>query len=278
MTARQDENSPERGTKLIPVAAFAISGIVAPADASHFFDAGAERVRVTKSLCVVKYSDSGWAVAHDFGAVVFVGVDALEQGRVVEKLRMRGGTAQSVTEETFRLELRAGAQAEVHTDRVVSDVLDEPLVELVGLVLGQSVAMEVFESEVEVLLGAIRHVLARLATSGRMSRPSRPLLRLIGRAMLTRNDVVHTLALLDTPLLVWNGDQLASIYTKLRAVFEIDDRYRALDHKIAMVQDNVRLVVDLTHQQRSLWLEVAVVVLIVFELVAPFVPGHGLRP
>ncbi len=258
--------------RAIAVQGYAVAANIPPADASRFFDAGAERVRETKTLSVVRYSDGSWAVAHDFGAVVFVGVAAAERERVVALLCTYGGEKRVVTEETFRIDLRAGAAIEVKDDRVIAETLDEPLVELVSLVVGQSVGMEVFESEVESLVRDIRHVVARFAGTGRMSRAGRPMLRLVGRAMLTRSDVVQTLALLDTPLLVWNREDLATAYRSLRFVFEIDDRYRALDHKISMVQDNLTLVVNLTHQQRSMMLEIAVVVLILVEIVAALWP------
>ena len=271
-----------KGGVTIPVTAYAVAVNVRPAESSRFFDPRAERVRTTKTLCVVRYDDTSWAVAHDFGAIVFVGVEPDERERVVERFRGYGGEQRVVTEETFQIELRAGGSIEVRDDGLVCGVLDEPLVELVSLVVGQSVGMEVFESEVESLLFAIREVLVRLASSGRMTRASRPLLRLVGRAMLTRSDVVQTLALLDTPLLAWNRDDLASAYRELHRVFEIDDRYRALDHKVSMVQDNLALVVNLTHQQRSLWLEIAVVLLILVEITAALWPGHiprgALRP
>jgi uncharacterized Rmd1/YagE family protein len=38
-----------------------------------------------------------------------------------------------------------------------------------------------------------------------------------------------------------------------------------------MLQDNLEILADLTRHQRSLWLEVAVILLIAAELVLPFV-------
>ena len=35
-------------------------------------------------------------------------------------------------------------------------------------------------------------------------------------------------------------------------LFEIEDRYRALDHKLTVVQDNLSIFVDLTQRRRGL--------------------------
>ncbi len=85
--------------------------------------------------------------------------------------------------------------------------------------------------------------------------------------MAMRTRVVHTLALLDAPALTWDSETLDRLYRALRASFEIEDRYRALDHKLGMIQDNLELLVDLSRRARSFALEVLVVVLIATELV-----------
>src|SRR5208283_3560159 len=89
---------PDNTERTIPVLAYAVAANVPPADASGFFDPGATRVRATKTLCVVRYADGSWAVAHDFGAVVLVGVASEERERVVARLCAYGGEKRAVTE------------------------------------------------------------------------------------------------------------------------------------------------------------------------------------
>ena len=52
---------------------------------------------------------------------------------------------------------------------------------------------------------------------------------------------------------------------RLRASFEIEERYRALDHEIRIVQDDLALMVDMVRQRRFIFLEVVVAVFVVVE-------------
>ena len=49
-------------------------------------------------------------------------------------------------------------------------------------------------------------------------------------------------------------------------MLELDDRYRALDAKLRMFQDNLVVLVDLARRARRFVLEFAVAVLIVVEM------------
>src|SRR5262249_23598492 len=105
------------------------------------------------------------------------------------------------------------------------------------------------------------------ADSGRFRARSRELLSFVGRGMVTRTQVIHTLALLDAPAATWDDETLDRLHRELRVSFAIEDRYRGLDHKLRMLQDNLELLLDLTRHTRSIVLELAVIVLIATELV-----------
>jgi uncharacterized Rmd1/YagE family protein len=57
------------------------------------------------------------------------------------------------------------------------------------------------------------------------------------------------------------------LYRDLRISFEIDERYRGLDHELRIVQDNLALMVDIVRQRRLILLEVAVAVFVGAELI-----------
>lgn len=254
-------------SSLLPVHAYAIAATVAPRDFDRLFPAQAERVKVSKTHAVVRYGATEWAVMHDFGAVVFVNVAEAERKRVVDALVQLSSEARPPLAENFTVELDPSAPGKVLFDRVVLAGLEPRAVELLSLVVAQSVGMEYYEDEVDDLIGEIDRVSRRLAESGRFRARSRELLSFVGRGMVTRTQVVHTLALLDAPAMTWDDETLDRLYRELRQSFAIEDRYRGLDHKLRVIQDNLELLVDLTRHTRSILLELAVVVLIAIELV-----------
>jgi uncharacterized Rmd1/YagE family protein len=148
----------------------------------------------------------------------------------------------------------------------VVSVLDLREVEIISLVLAQSVAMEYHEGDLDALVGALEARARTLAAGGSLRGSTRGMLRVIGSGMTLRTHVVHTLSLLESPTATWEDEALDRMYRALRANFEIEERYRALDHELRIAQDNLALLVDLVRQRHGILLEAAVVALIVLEL------------
>jgi uncharacterized Rmd1/YagE family protein len=57
------------------------------------------------------------------------------------------------------------------------------------------------------------------------------------------------------------------IYADLRAEFDLADRYASLELKLHSIQEALELLVGVARDRHMLWLEVAVVILILLELV-----------
>ena len=187
--------------------------------------------------------------------------------KVLEAYAKRGAETRPPTEEAFAIDVDPDEPTQVGFDRMLVGAVSQELLELTAFVLAQSAAMEYYEDDVDRLFAQLKGVAEQFAAEGRFAQKQRALLRFVGSAMVTRNEVVFTLSLLDTPTAAWNDEKLDRIYRDLRAPVEIGDRYRALDHKLTVVRDNLELLVDLTQQRRSLLLEVSVLALIAVEVV-----------
>jgi uncharacterized Rmd1/YagE family protein len=256
----------------IPINAYAIAATVPLKELAFLFDGKAVFTRAAKTVLIAHYADDGWAVIHDFGAVVFFGVPEDEQKRVVAAMKKFDETdaerARQPYREQFRVEVRPEtARPVVGFDSIVVRELSASVLEVVAFVIGQSIAMEYYEEDVDAILDRLDQIATGLEEVGRFRGSVKELLRFVGRAMNLRNHVIHTLALLDSPALVWDDETLERLYRELRSSFAIEDRYRALDHKLQMIGDNLELFVDLSQQRRSMLLEVLVVVLIFIEVV-----------
>ncbi len=255
----------------LEVAAFAIASTVPIKQLDGIFPAELERARVTKTSLVLRYGERSWAVAHDFGVTVFIGVAESQRQEVMQRLlSLCNHETRPPLVESFLVELRPGSQPSALFDRVVLSELEIRAVELLALTIGQSMGMEYYEDNVDELVTQLENASRRLAQTGRVSGRSRELLALIGRGMTTRTQVVHTLSLLDAPAVAWDDEGLDRLYRDLRLSFAIEDRYRTLDQKLRMIQDNLELLVDLAQHKRSAWLESAVLALIAVELILAF--------
>ena len=258
---------------LLPVQAFAVSATLQPKTIEALFAPDAERVRVTKTMVVVRYragdAADGWAVAHDFGALVFIGVPQADSEQVMRAVVQElGEEPRAPLQETFAVEVAPGATPAVRFDRVVVGSLDARVVEILSLVVAQSVAMEYYEGDLDALVvGGLEERSRRLATHGSLRGGPRAMVRFIGQGMLMHSKVLHTLSLLESPGATWDDEALDRMYRGLRGSFEIEERYRALDHELRLVQDNLALMVDLVRQGRYIVVEIAVAVFVAAELV-----------
>ena len=252
---------------LLPVRAFAVSSTLQPRAAGEIFAANGEQTKLTKTVAVARYGDKGWAVAHDFGAIVFIGIGEAECARVMKELvALLGTEPRAPLQETFAVQIVPGATPSVRFDRVVVPELDGRVVEILSLVVAQSVAMEYYEGDVDALVSALETRSRMLAEKGTLQGSARALLQFIGRGMTMRTQVVHTLSLLDSPGATWDDEALDRLYRGLRTSFEIEERHRALDHELGIVQDNLALMVDMVRSRRLMLLEFAVVVFVAAEL------------
>ncbi|HZS36775.1 MAG TPA: RMD1 family protein [Polyangia bacterium] len=263
----------------VPVHAYGFAGTFKLRELIDVFPAGVARVE--KDRLLATFVDGRYAIAYDFGAVVFVGVEASEQVTIVHAIARKLATEKNPPlTESFLIVVEPGVQQEVRFDRLVTGELTLGVVEIVCEVLAQSVAMDYYAQDVAEIEEATDRIADELRLAGRIPGRIRNLTQFIGLCIATRNDVVSTLALFDKPDATWENEQLDRLWLGLRKMLEIDDRYRALDAKLRLFQDNLVVLVDLSRQRHTLFLEITVAILILAEMLLMIwqiihTTGHG---
>ncbi len=207
------------------------------------------------------------AILHDFGAAVFFGLDRVACDRLVAHL-LAGLDPEphAPLTEHFLLEVRPGAATEVKFDRAVLPSARLAHLELVSLLLAQSVVLDYYEEDVGEILARTERITQGLAQRGRIPGRVRNLRQFIGTCISTRADIVLSLALFDKPDSAWDDAEADRLFNGLRAELEIDDRFRAIERKLGMMQDDLVLFVELSQTRTSWSLEVIIVALILMEL------------
>lgn len=245
--------------------AFGFATTFKPRDVARSFTGAT--LRPSKTQIAADYGDDRVAVAFDFGAVVFVNVPAEERTRVLGSLTSSVATEEPhpPLEEDFLVEVRDGPPA-VRFDRVVVPALDAGTVDVVTLLLAQSVAIDYYEEDLQAILADLQRRTDKMAKSGRLPGSPRDLARFVAGSIATKNQFIAALAVLDKPAATWESERLDKLYRELREMLEIDDRFRALEYKLRTIQETLELFLDLNHTRRALLLETTIVVLIVIEI------------
>ena len=233
------------------------------------------KVRVTKNEVLAEYGPDRYAVGFDFGAIVFVNLPAEERTRVLAEIRATVATREPhpPLEEEFGIEIREGAppHGEVRFERVIVPKLDVPKVEIITLLLAQSVAIDYYDEDLIEILGHVNARTEAMAERGRIPGSQREVTRFVGSALATKNQIIAALSVFDKPAATWESESLDRLHRDLRAMLEIDDRVRACEYKLRTIQDALEIFLNVMNTRRSLFLETAIVVLILIEIILPIV-------
>lgn len=216
----------------------------------------------------VPLDGAGELFFYPFGAVVFRDVPRERREAELARLKQaRPALTTEVVREDFLVREEQGARVTVTAGTLTLDLLTPQRASLVAMTVAQSVAMEYYERLVDRLFVRTGSLVTRLETRGTVPLRTRPLHRFIGEAVSTRSEVLSVLHLLDKPEAVWDDPAMDRIYDDLRGEFDLGHRYQALESKLRSVQEALELVLDVARDRRLVLLELAIVLLIVFEVV-----------
>jgi uncharacterized Rmd1/YagE family protein len=260
-------------SSLLPTLAYGFATTFKMRDLARCF-AGA-KIRQTKTQITAEYDVDKYAVGFDFGAIVFINIAAEERARVIGAILAKVATDEPhpPLEEDFLIEVKPGISphGEVHFDRVTVPELSQPMADLITLLVAQSVSIDYYEEDLQEILADLDRRTDRMAKRGRIEGSAREITRFVASAIATKNQIIAALAVLDKPAVTWESEHLDRLYRDTRSILEIDERFKALEYKLRTIQETLELFLDLHNTRRSFYLEMTIVVLIVFELVVAIV-------
>lgn len=233
--------------------------------------------RLGKSELRVEWSPTSVAYAYDFGALVFINVPAAVRAAVVDGfVKVLPREPHPPLREDFLIEVREGEPigALVEFDRVIVPVINAVTLSVIAHVLAQSVSIDYYDEDAQAILDRIGVIAAEVAELGRPRGRRRDLVRFVGAAIASQVEIISAISLLDKPPITWEDELASLVYNRLRRALEVGERHEALDTKLLTIREALSALLELGSEQRMLLLEIAVVVLIAFEIVVSFLRVH----
>jgi len=214
-----------------------------------------------------RVGEQGVAVVFRYGVVVLIGLDPLAEDEVLRGIAPRVvAPFPTREEEAVRLAPWDGREERIDPDGVVCIADRSPArLLIVADVLAKSAALAHDERQVSEVFDALEPWSRDLATRGRAG-GRRSMIRMIGSALLVEHRVSGRVAVGEKPDLLWDRPDLERLYARLEAEYELDERAEVLNRKLGLIGQTARLMTDLIDTERSLRLEVAIVILIVAEI------------
>jgi required for meiotic nuclear division protein 1 len=222
---------------------------------------------------VAQVSENGKMFLYNFGAITFFDVEEPMQKKFIDSIELKLGLklTQNVMTEHFSLEVNPAAKPKIEFNNVILDKLTIERIEVLALTLAQSAAMEYYETIAKEINLRVMKKIERVSSNALALSIPAPINQIITNAMTVRYEINEVLHLLDKPDLVWDDPVMEGIYSDLIKMFDLSERYVAIEHRLKMAFETLDLLVASVRDKRMFLAEMAIVILIVFDIVMSFV-------
>ena len=230
---------------------------------------GLERNDVLSTQPLAFRTGKGGIVAlFRYGVAVLIGMSALEEDEVIRQLdgRITRPTKRR-EEESTRIEIAPDKDEQILPGgTVILKVLTNEHALLVADALATSVILAHDERNVAAVFDVIEPLARGLAERGRTPGGRRAILKHIGNALLVQHRVSGLVAVAEKPDVLWERPDLERLYARLEDEYELKERADVLTRKLTVISDTAQALADIIDTERSLRLEVIIVILILLEI------------
>ncbi|WP_245576739.1 RMD1 family protein [Eisenibacter elegans] len=206
----------------------------------------------------------------NYGVIVMAGYDEVEMSKMRNFVKdyAENWIDNTAIWDDFAIQWDATVSKAVFQDNYVrlSPQADPLYVRIVMLNIGQSVGLDYYEKLTDEILQSTQGYTKDLERLGRIPLPKKKLLKFIGRTLNVKNSIADNLYILDDPAIVWEDPALDFFNKHLKEAFDTYPRFKDLDYRLKIVEDNLRLFTEILQHRESSRLEWIIIVLILIEV------------
>jgi uncharacterized Rmd1/YagE family protein len=218
----------------------------------------------------------GAAVLFRYGVVVLFHVPPLDEAAFVETLR-RLLAEPFARPEVEEIEVRVvGDRQDARADSIEGNVLSVAefsveRVQLISEILARSVALARYEAVMKESFTAVEAWAQALQKGESGGELERQLLKNLGSTIVIQASMTGRIEIDDKPELMWERPDLERIYVRLEDEFELKERDKALERKLALISTTAETLLNLVDNRRANRLEWYIIGLIVVETIIALV-------
>ena len=222
-----------------------------------------------------------YVVVHRFGSVVFFNLSTKDASRILQEVKRHavdpisaGFERREHYEVALQPSLR-GASGLMTADRAMIRSLDMNTVGIVSDIMAQTVALDWVNETVDELLANFSSVNSTVEKTGCFTSMERKsLFQVVARNNALFIDMVH-IGIKDRSDTAWHLSQYESLHEQMRQEFDLEDRFKDIEFKLNLIQQNSKFFLEVLHAQKSNTLEWVIIVLIGFECVLMILDMSG---
>jgi len=175
-----------------------------------------------------------------------------------------------------RFELKLSEEFEVETNAKENKFgynkieIVKPDIEVLRLIMlnvSQSVALDYYSEQTNLLLEETNSHTQSLERKGRLDISGANLKKYIGKTLNLKNRIAENLYIFDSPPEAWEDEDLNRIDLGLKRTFDLQERFRDIREGLEIVKENLELFKDLLQYKNSTFLEWIIIILVALEVV-----------
>jgi required for meiotic nuclear division protein 1 len=234
------------------------------------FKANFKQTPIQSSSTELYYSESKtkFLSVFGYGVVALAGYNATEKSELINFLNQYcEDLLTREIKEDFTVIENKDQPFKLNYNSIEIPTVNHQVVQIVMLNIAQSVSLDFYENLAEDILTQTSSLTKELESKGNLSVSKKNLLKFIGKTLNVKNSIIDNLYIFDAPDIVWENEYLGKIDDALKKALDLKMRYREIDYKLKIVQENLTLFTDLLQNNQSHRMELVIIVLILIEVV-----------
>jgi uncharacterized Rmd1/YagE family protein len=218
-----------------------------------------------------KIKEDQYLYIFKHGIVCFLGYDETEMTAFLQLIKpyCRNYFEQRLSDE---FDIETGATSVIYEfNKIQIPQADIDVFRLIMLNASQSVALDYYDQQTNLLLEETNYHTQILEKKGKLELNGIYLKKFIGRTLNLKNKIGANLYIFDSPEETWEDENLKIIDLGLKKTFELQARFRNVQEGLGIVKENLELFKDLLQNRNSMqleWIIIALILIEVFNLIA----------
>jgi uncharacterized Rmd1/YagE family protein len=226
-----------------------------------------ERVYTSNYEVIFKTSENSYIVLYSFGVYVLVNTsDEIAHSFMVQIKEQLKDYEIGNYDDTYNIEIDTDSVPKIGFNKATLPSFSLEHIRIISLILAESVALDAFEEKTENILDKCISYSRVLQKNGKYPKINSELLKFVGFAMATRQEILNNLHVTDAPDETWNNIELERIFLKMKEMFDIESRFMSLDLSLNAIQDSLELIANFMQARKSHNVEWMIVILILIEI------------
>jgi len=217
------------------------------------------------------FSQGKFQYYFNFGVIVFAGYTEDEMRWAAKAIQpyQKNPVANQIRDD-HEIKVVSGSEVAFEFDEVVVARMDDKVIRITMFNLAQSVALDHYHEVTENLLAEVKGFANELESTGRLKISRKNMMRFLGRALNTQNDIAENIYIFDAPELVWDDEYLDKLHQGLIKHFDLRVRFNEVEYTLRIIEDNLTVFREIIHQRESNVLEYIIILLILVEVMDLF--------